>query len=900
MNFREAQQAYVSYLTITKVREKSRNFKVRSFKNRIIKLRRSLPNPKTGGYFVSHDGLAINSGRRYDEPIDLETFRKIELQDWDKIYFERGQIYNWAGYTITADNITISSYGSGAKPIFLGSTDFGSAVWTSETGGYYSTPLATAPLWVTKDGEMSRQGESDWIPVTSTPSGTERGFNTATLNAFNSVEALTTAKARFKEFNFRMSYEYTIPSYNSGTGVVTFNTTVNGAEINMPMKLYGQKQFATLEGDWWYDDPNNKLWIKTASSPAGTDIRVVTESRAFYVNETTNTTISGIELAEYYDEAIETFRAVGLDLDDVYIHDIRTNGLAMFGNNTGTMDVGNLVIERCGLNAISIGAINNTTFHDITIDEIGQQSNIGWPIHPEYRKHGGVGLSVTDEQTETNDLPSDITVQRFEATNLGYQGIAPYGDNWLIEDSHIKNYCLKFTDGGGIHTFYSAALGTGSTSDGIIRRCIVEDGIGSHEGIANNTSPEFVMGVYIDNGSNNWLIEDCILFNNAFAGVYSNWDTEETTIDGCLIARNGVMTAQQGAQIFFLEKPNSTDSPIFLRNKKNVVTNNIIAPHTGQQLAIVTISTSTGADASYNPFDTGGSCDNNRYAKIYATQFGSLFGHSVSSNISAYTAISFSAWQTRNSCDAASTQMTTYIDYANADRSEYDIRVLANPTGSSDAFAVPSNFQDESNVDVSSPVTVAAYSGEIVFTKAANYYLTENFNGTNGTSIVGRTPVIGNTINVISGTHTIGTNNDLVTSSNGLVSWDIGAADYILEMIARVTNVSSTMRFDLRYADNTSSATHRLIVDFSGGLIRLRENNDSGTLVTLATAAFTLAISTDYAIKATCNGSNVTISVNGTTYINQTVNVVTGNYAAIFGDTTRRTNFICAYPLTSV
>lgn len=869
-----------------------RSFKTLTAKRKPIKFSQRKLLPDT--VIFPSDWTHLVSNEKRPHTITLEEFQKMELKEGDKVYFERGQVYNFTELDVTVNNVTFSSYGTGADPIFYGSTSFSGATWTSETGGYYSTPLGTAPLWVVNPtGQMARQGESDWIPVTSTPADAQRGFNTATLNAFNTVETLTTAKARFKEFNFRMSYEYLISSYNTGTGVITFTANVVGADINMPMKLYGQKQFATLEGDWWWDATNSKLWIKTSSNPTGLDWRVVTENHAFNVTST-GVTISNLEFTQYYLRAIRGFRASGLDLDNLYIHDIRTNGIGLFGNSTG-LDVGNTTIERCGLNAIFIGAIGTTLFHDITANSIGLQDNIGWPVHTEYRKHGGVGLSVTDEQTETNDLCSNITVQRFVGTDLGYQGIAPYGDNWLIEDSHIENYCLKFTDGGGIHTFYSAALGAGSTSDGIIRRCIIHDGIGSHEGIANNTSPEFVMGVYIDNGSNNWIVEDCTIFDNAFAGVYSNWDTEQTTVDECLIARNGTPTGQNGAQVFFFEKPNVSDSPNFLRNKKNVLTDNIIVPHTENKLAIVTISNGTGADANYNPFDTGGSADNNRYVKVYATQFSSLFGHSVNNNVSTYTPLNFADWKTRNSVDAASTSMTPYIAYTNVDRNEFDIRVLSNPTGASDNIVVPANFQDKDNVDVSSPTSVAAYSGKLIITKTANYYLTEAFNGSDGASITGRVPVFGSTANVISGTHTILTAN-MVSSANGLVSWNMGVNDYTVEMTASVTNVASTMRFDLRYADNTSSATHRLIVDFSGGLIRLRENNDSGTLNTLATASFTLATNTDYAIKAVCNGNNVKIYVNNTLYIDQTVNVTTGPYVAIFGDTNRKTQYISVYP----
>lgn len=889
---------YLSYLQLHKARKKAVNFKRAKFKDRILALTRSKPNPKFGGYFISPKAVEGNDGRSWLSPISIGEFRKIKLQDWDKIYFERGHIYNWLEYEVTTNNNTFSSYGTGADPIFLGSTTLSGATWTSETGGYYSTPLATAPLWVVNtSGEMARQGQSDWIPITASPSDNERTFSSATLNAFNSVETLTTAKARFKEFNFRMSYEYGISAYD-GAGTITFDSNVVGGATNLPMVLYGQKQFATLEGDWWYDDANNELWIKTASDPTGLDIRVVTENHAFNINEGTGITISNLEITQYYARGIRTFRATNLDLDNIYIHDIRTNGLGMFGNNTGVIDVGNVTFERCGLNAIFMGAINDSTFHDITINEIGMQDNIGWPIHLEYRKHGGVALSVTDEPTEVSPLPSNITVNDFWAEDLGSAGIAPYGSGWTIERAYVNNFALRFSDVGGIHPFYVQSFGAGGSSNGIIRDCIVHNGIGSHDGIANATGPNFIIGAYIDNGSNNWLIEDCTLFDNEFAGVYANWDTEQTTVTGCLIAGNGVRTGQNGAQIFFLEKNNSTDSPNFQRNKKNVVTNNIMVPPSETQLAIVTISNSTGADANYNPFDNGGSCDNNRYVKIYATQFGSLFGHSTGTNTAAYTTLTFAGWQSRNSVDASSTVMTPYIDYSNVERSEFDIRVLSNPTGASANIAAPSDFQDEDNVDVVSPVSVPAWSGQLVITKASNYYLTDGFNAANGTSLAGRTPTIGPIPTIVAGTHTIQSSN-LISSVDGHTRYDLGTPDLIWEMRQSVSLAGNGFTTNFRAQDNTISTNNRITFTMSATAITV--NQVVGGVTTLiGTAAHTVTTSTQYVIKVTLNGSNVRVSVNGVELITGSTTLLTGNFHGIFGSTTKTTIYYVAYKLTAV
>src|SRR5688572_14178015 len=188
-----------------------RSFKTLSRKRTPINLRQRKLLPDTTLY--PSDWTYLVSNEKRPHTITYEEFKKIKIKEGDKIYFERGQIYNFVGLDLTVNNTIWGEYGAGVKPKMRGGTALTS--WTSEAGGYYSTPLATAPKWVSIAGEMARQGQSTFIPVTANPGGADRTFSSATLNAFNTIEALTTAKARFtKEFNFRTSFEYTISSYN--------------------------------------------------------------------------------------------------------------------------------------------------------------------------------------------------------------------------------------------------------------------------------------------------------------------------------------------------------------------------------------------------------------------------------------------------------------------------------------------------------------------------------------------------------------------------------------------------------------------------------------------------------------------------------------------------------------
>lgn len=880
MNFNEP---YLAYKQLVKAREKAKNFKVRTFKDRILNLKRS--NPKTGGWFISPNGSPDNTGRRFDQPIDFETFRKIIPEEYDRFYFERGQVYNFAEYDIAVNNLTFSSYGSGADPIFLGSDYLGGATWTSETGGYYSTPLATAPLWVTINGECARQGESDWIPVTATPANNQRTFLAATLDAFNSVESLVGVKARFKEFDFRMSWEYTATAYSSGT--LTFSIDVIGAAPDLPMKLHGQKQFATLEGDWWYDTANAELWIKTASDPTGTDIRVITEHNCFDLNAVTGTVITGIDITQYYRSAINGYN-LGTTTLNVDIHDIRSNGMWLYGNSTGITANGN--IFRCGMNGIFMGAVHTSTFN-MSIHDIGEQDNYPWPLNSEsyWSKTTGCAIGCSPDPNETITLASSVTING-EQYNCAYMGTLALGDSWLIERTHVYQYCRRFKDGGGLYSFTRDDFG-GTSSNGIIRDCIVHDGIGSADGIANFSGSFVVASVYMDSGSRNWEIDGCTLYNNPWAGVFCNNYTDQTRIHDCLIANNPI-------QVIFYETPTFSSSwPTTTNNYKNELNSNILVSYQSQ-LAIWTLSTGASANANYNPYTTGGSADNNYYVTPHKVTTTLAIGRHSTSLVSGFTTVTFAGWQTRNSADASSVLKGFYLEYTNAAQAKPEIVIATNPTAGSVLYELDDNvYQNEAGTNIND-ITIPAWGGKLAIVRGDYYHLLDGFTATTGTSISGRAPIVGNTPNITGGTHQVTSNQMVTTGGSGLIVWELVGSpnDYIFEYLTSCSNLSAVMRADVRMTDNIGSTTHRIIVDFTATDLQVREYDGSATPNNTWTAAFTRTTSTQYRIRIECLGTSIKVYIGGVLYIDEVTTVTTGDFVSVFGQTTRSTDFVVVYP----
>lgn len=836
--------------------------------------RKLLPNttlyPSTWTYLVSN--------KKHSHNITLAEFRKKELKPGDKVYFERGQIYNWGEYTVTADNVTFGSYGSGVDPVFLGSDNYGTATWTSETGGYYSTPLATAPLWVTINGECARQGESAWI--TSTANATTTTL-TGDADSYNAVESLVGAKLRHKEFVFRLSYEHTITNYNSSTNVITIGAGgVVGGGSGLPFKLYGQKQFATLEGDWWYDDPNNELWIKTASDPTGSDIRVITEEFAFYVTGT-NVTIQDIEFTQYFESAIQAPDTPGLTLTNLNVHDNRESGFILFGNLT-VVTASNITVERCGMNAFHIGAIaTSSTFTGCTVNEIGEQANIGWPTNTYWIKTGGCAFAFFWDSAETVTTPIGVTIENCEMTNLGYMGILFLGDNHVINENIVNTFCTRWNDGGGIYCIHRSTLGP-STKNCTVSNNIVYNGVGNVDGLGGSLSllPQ-ADGLYVDNGCELTTWTGNTSYNNSSRGMIVNFDTQKTTV------QNNTFFGNKIVQVLFQEAQSGALSPVFPFNDGNHFNDNIVVS-TCTQFCVEILSNDN--DANYSPFDDSGSVSGNYYIRPYGGIINISRANGSSSAPAPYT---LATWVTKYG-ETGGTEIVSLYNYLSPEKQETEVIIATNETsGIINVDPPDSTFEDIDGAAITN-FNLNPYESKVYLrtTPIDPDILLDTFTAANGTSLAGRSPNIGPVPTIVSGTHAIQSNR-MATTVFGIVTWATGTPDFQFTASRRMTSIADGLNTYVRRTDSNNI----IIVNFTATTVSLFERNANPVSQLIAVANGSFKIDTEYFISIVANGSNVKVFVDGVLYIDATVTLLTGDTCGLLGNTTNTNDFVQAATL---
>jgi hypothetical protein len=653
--------------------------------------------PEGRNYYISSNGTGL--GLVSSDPAPLSVLLAATLTTNDSIYFNCGDEFVIENLVLSnLYNIQISSFGTGAQPIIYGSTYLGDATWVDNGDGMFYTSLPTEPKWVWRNGIAARLAESAWITIDDAPSTTVRSIAAATLSAMSSVVG---AKLIFKEWNFRATELYEITAQDNATGHITFTPALSSnslAAVNLPLKIINQAQFMTTEGDWYYDSSSQRLYVKSAVTPAGTNIRITAETSCLEFNNVNNLTISHIDVRHAANNMLLLTSCVNATINDCNLHDLRGSAVRILGNSADlSMERNN--IYNCGLRGIEHAGVIGGYISENNIYNIGTQANIGYPY--DTNKTGGTAITL---MVNTVDRKSsrDFTIEKNVMYNLGYQGLHWVGCDLIFQKNIIHDFCLKWNDGGAIHTIYRTTFIDG-TSNCLFDRNIIYNGIGNLDGVLGGTL--HAEGIYIDNGCNNCTVSNNTVFDMSDCGILINWDTKTT-----VITNNNVIDAVN-YQVWIRQDTDTSDSPVFALNNGNVLTGNVLGCRSASQRCVVVKSFQTSS--TYNPFSNGGDSDSNKYIQPYGT---SINTYTSASTNTEYT---LATWRTKMSDDVSSTERVNYIVFSNASNAAQEVKIETNPTDSPVDFVIPVGYM-QSDGTVGGTITIPAW-GSAIYLKQTAY-----------------------------------------------------------------------------------------------------------------------------------------------------------------------------------
>lgn len=622
----------------------------------------------------------------------------------DQIFLKKGDTYTIGEINLPVNGIKVNSWGSGAAPIVDGSNSLSAASWTSEGSGVYSTTISQ-PKWVwDATGVSMHNAESAWLPIDVNVSTQVRSVNQVTVNAFTT--SIVGAPIIAKEYNFRMSETLTASAYNSTNGDITFTGTLVGADPGMPIKVVNMKQFISVNGDWAWE--GGKLYVKSATDPTGTDIRIGVKDYAFFANNSSGIEIKNIELRHFYKYAIYNIAAQNLKVDNCYIHDNRGLVLRVVGSNQTGLIFTNNVTDKNALGGIEYAATHTATITGNTFLNIGTDANYGRPFDGAKFLGLAIGAHITYTPADVYVM-NGATISGNTIHDVAYSGMHIFGSSNTVTHNEIYNYCAKFADGGGIYESYGDYLTTngGNTTGNLIQQNYIHDGIGNTEGIIGGAATFFIVGIYNDNGSDTNTIDGNIIVNPGYWGILGNLYTT-----GHIITNNTVVGALSKA--VSLKQNSNGLAPYF---HISLMTNVVM---TGNKLAGTVVPASTAYNgvlmeifnqnnnASFNPFLGTGSLNNNHYIQPYSAN---ITSRTITGG-PPYTPMTLAQLQTYTGKEASGTTYNNYKVSATAG----DVMVQVNFTGSSASFSIPAGYTDDHGNTPSNPYTIPAW-GSLIYLK---------------------------------------------------------------------------------------------------------------------------------------------------------------------------------------
>ena len=448
------------------------------------------------------------------------------ISEGSTIFFNRGDIFygtiiiQKSGTSVSP--ITLSAYGTGAKPTITGFTTI--TGWTNEGGGIYSKVISGSTLtnMVTIDGKqvgMGRYPETGFMKYeyASSTSITDVGLGT-TINWKGAGLAI-----RKNDWTLDRA---TITNHVGD--VLTFSNlgTSQAPEAGCGYFIMNDLRTLTTYGEWYHNTSTGKFYMYFGTVDPNTKVVQVATSNNLVINSGAYDyiTLDNLNLTGAINNAVyNTGSSDYCNIQNCHISFCGNNGIDLEAGTGCIID--NNSIRDC--NAMGIYIYYSTSLYQITNNRI---SNIGIIPGQYYGLNGSQAISTRGN----NGLISYNTIKK-----TGYNGIYLGLISVTVSYNYIDSVCLVLNDGGAIYFDHE------NTAKRLIDHNIITNVIGTCAGAIRQTA--LSEGIYMDELSTNVVVSNNIVGNSGNSGIkvhnaYNNTITDNTTFN-CL---NGIILQNSG------------------------------------------------------------------------------------------------------------------------------------------------------------------------------------------------------------------------------------------------------------------------------------------------------------------------------------------------------------------
>lgn len=460
---------------------------------------------KATNYYFSATGNDVNDGTSIHTA--WKTLSKFNsafklFQPGDSILFKRGDVFYGSLNIIHSGKnglpIIIASYGRGPLPVITGFTqiekwnNLGNNIWESaeEISSLSSTNIVTVKGINTAMGRFPNNGYVTYQNFTKT------SITSASLNHEINWKG---AIAVIKKNNWIIDSD-TIIAQSNHILVHTAHSAYNG-QNNYGFFIEDDPKTLDQQNEWYYNSNTHKLKIYSKYPP--TDVKVSTIDTLVSISAANYIAFSNISFTGSNMDAFAINFSNHINIFNCSINFSGKNAVITRGGSCSYFKLINTIINHTNNNAIDLGGASpNCVLSNDTIKNTG--------VLP------GMGANSDKTLTAIQSDSDNGIIENCFIDSTGYNAIDFSGNNTIIRNNFISNFCMIKFDGGGIYTFIGKNENP-FTGQKVLNNIVI-NGIGNAKGTTEKIP--LVHGIYIDEGAANIEIAGNTSANNSYSGLY--------------------------------------------------------------------------------------------------------------------------------------------------------------------------------------------------------------------------------------------------------------------------------------------------------------------------------------------------------------------------------------------
>ena len=465
-------------------------------------------------YFSSSSGNDANNNSINSPWATLAKLNSIfpTLKKGDSILFKCGDTF--IGQIVTAANdIVISSYGKGQKPVITGLIKV--TGWKQTNNHIWQAAITKngmSPAFLLKNGLQQRMGrypnydpqDGGYLITSRLPpvkySSNSYVYNKSLVNGID----WTGADVIIKKNSYTLDKGTVIGLKDSSLNFKNA-TVLEIADVGFGFFIQNDPRTLDIDGEWYANNSLAKIYLdrpdtgKIQLSVVDTLIRV----------RNNGITISGLDLQGA--NSIGIFNQ--LSVANSYVQDCRISFCSIgIYSDTSRISVKRCTINQSNCAGIYIANSKNSRIEYDTIRNTGLIDGTGIFqsfINPLQGNPNKCGIYIKGG-----------IVTHCLVDSSGYCGIQFYGDNSGVDSSTVSNFGLTNDDCGGIYTWYSSKTYEIPSKGLFVKNNLVYNGIGNNSGTPFRALLSH--GIYLDDEVNHVTCINNTVFNCNGGGLLSH------------------------------------------------------------------------------------------------------------------------------------------------------------------------------------------------------------------------------------------------------------------------------------------------------------------------------------------------------------------------------------------